>query len=708
MRLRQVFTVYAKELRETLRDRRTLFVMVLLPLVMYPISAIVAVEWFISHEAGRQAKRSRVVVGGAAEEAGALVEALRAPETRLEVVVVPNLVVDRGRGTAALAGAGADAIVEPPEGFAAALREGRPAAVRVYFDASSDVSKLAQHRIVGALEGLAQAERARRLARHGLEPSFLEPVPLEPVNLATRAKVGRTELAKVLPFVLVLMLLMGSFYPAIDLTAGEKERGTLEPLFATPVSRQAIVAGKFLTVATVSALTGVLNVTCMAAAGLWIARSAADAAGHGLPLGSLARALPWGAIGLGLLALAIATLLFSALMMAVAALARNFKEAQNFLTPVYLVASLPAMSAWLPGTSLGYAEALIPIANVTLLLKDAISGALAPGPAAAALAATAVYAALSMAAASRIYESERLLFAPEEARGAGRSFLMAFLRGGRAGGGEGGRAGVGAGAGAGENPHFLRPSPLEPGEAMAVFAIAAMLLIVFGPTLQRRGLGGMAAAQVLLIGLPAVVAARALTGSAIAALGVRLPPARQLVGAALIGASAWYVIVAIILPVQQWILPIPKELVREIERAAMPAGASLVAVLLGTAVAPAICEELLCRGALTRGLRGALGPTGAVLVSAGLFGLLHFSVHRFLPTFAIGLVLGAVTLVTRSVVASMVVHALHNAALILLSGPRGAGAAAWIEAHPAAGGALALAALGTGFALVLLPREAAK
>ena len=659
---RDVYTVYRKELRETLRDRRTLAIMILLPLLLYPLMTVVVSEWVISHELERRRTASRIQVVGAVDEAEDLVRALRTPAEgtgprAVEVRPGPYAAPPAGAGKQALAPY--HAVVEVPPGWRAALEAGRAGAVRVYYDGADDDSAQAHERVEEAIEALGQAEKARRLGAHGLDPRFADPVAVEARNLASRAKLGRKEISKTLPFILILMTLLGSFYPAIDLTAGEKERGTLEPLLATPMSRQAIVGGKYLCVATVSALTAFLNLLCMALAALWIVRSAASAAGKGgLALGALAGAFPWSAAGLALIGLAGATLLFSGVMMAIASLARNFKEAQNYLTPVHMVMSIPAMVAFLPGTSLDYGTAFIPVANVTLLLKDATAGTLAFGPAACALLAIGIYAGLAMALAARIYDSERLLFAPE-ASGPRRSLrerlgeLFTPGRGGKAGGGGGG-----GGGGA--------TSDLGPANALALFAVVAVLLVYLGPDLQRRGPLGLAASQWLLIGLPTLFVASRRPRGLVDGLALTLPSPRHALGAALVGLSAWGVLAYAVLPIQERLFPAPRALAEELERMLAPEGTSALEMLFAAALTPAICEELLCRGALARSLRGPLGDWGAILVSALLFAILHLSPYRLLPTFALGILLAVVAFSARSTVASMIVHLLNNATIALL------------------------------------------
>ena len=348
--MRGAFTVYKKELRETLRDRRTLIVMVLLPLVIYPVMAVVASQMVISHQVKRMASRSQVVVRGTPGDVRPFIEALRAPELRVDPIHQTGQTPEPPERL--LAGA-VDALV-------AVEREpvGGSWKISVHVDSTRDQSLLAAQRIDKAVAALTTAEIDRRLAQRGLSREVIEPVQATTIDVASRAKLGRAEAGKALPFVIVVMVLMGSFYPAIDIAAGEKERGTLEALLSTPLPRRSIVFGKYLAVATISFLTGLLNILFVGITILWVARSAVAARGGSFGVGDLLAAIPWGAVALGIVALACAAALFSGIMIAIASLARNFKEAQNYLAPVHFVATVPAMTAFLPGTGLDYGTAM--------------------------------------------------------------------------------------------------------------------------------------------------------------------------------------------------------------------------------------------------------------------------------------------------------------------------------------------------------------
>ncbi len=204
--------------------------------------------------------------------------------------------------------------------------------------------------------------------------------------------------------------------------------------------------------------------------------------------------------------------------------------------------------------------------------------------------------------------------------------------------------------------------------ALALFFGCAVLLIVFGPPLQSQGLLGIAASEALLLAAPVLVAAAATRGGIVATLGLHRPRPRDLLVAALIGTTAWYAL-AIVVAIQEQLLPAPHELTEQLEALVTPRG-SPIPYVLALGVVPGICEELLCRGVVARALRPKLGVTGATLLSAFLFAMLHLSIYRFLPTFLLGLVLAQVMFRTGSLWPAMLVHALNNSVIVLLSWAR--------------------------------------
>ncbi len=652
--------VYRKELRETLRDRRTLLVMVLLPLALYPLVGVGVSQWVGAQQAAREEQPSRIGIAG--RPWPALATALAGKTLRSSELARPPA----EREHALRAGA-VDAVLTVPEGAEARLAAEGTVELALLYDETRESSSLARQRVLDALARLEKQIRAERLKARSLPPSLIAPLKTVERSTARPREVGAHLLSGVLPMLVVLMVLLGAFYPAIDLTAGEKERGTLETLFTTPVPRGALVAGKFLAVATIATLTGILNLGSL---GLTVGLGFGAAFKAAGITGAL---IPWSALALTALALVPSALFFSAVMVAVAAIARSFKEAQNLLTPVYLVCVLPAMVAQLPGFSLTPLTALVPVVNISLLARDLIAGKAQLLPATLALVATLAYALVALRIAGRIWQSERMLFAPEQRPGAARRAP-------------------------------LRPRPL-PAEAAFLLLLVMALILLVGNPLQARGLvSGILVTEWGLIALPVIALVRFGRLEPGAALGLRVPSPRALLGALLAGASAWYLVGVLVESVQQRVLPIPRELLDEIRKTLFSVERPLAVDLFALALSPAICEELLFRGVLLRaswrpsaaGARAAspLATPAAVVLNGLLFALFHLSIYRLLPTFLLGAVLALTAMRTGSILPAMLFHLLNNAAAILAG-------------RQASGVSLEAAGLGSSFSLPLAAGAAA-
>jgi sodium transport system permease protein len=629
-----VLLVAGKELRETLRDRRTLTVMVLFPLVVYPLVSLATVQ-VLSSRLGRAEKEpARVAIAGPQ----ALVDKLRARLTARQHDGRPDFTLAPPPATAAdVQARRVDAAVvldSPPGGTAG----GAPSA-RILFDETDERSRTARTRLEEALAA-------------GPDPACLAPYAVTVEGVAARTAMGGYLLSRILPLVIVVMVMLGAFHPAIDITAGERERSTLETTLSAPIPRASLMTGKVVAVATLAALSGVLNLASMSITVLEGARMASAGA---------TLSLPWANAGAAaLLVIPPAAFLFASVMVAIGALARSFKEAQTLLTPVYFLCMAPALLAALGDFELRGVTPFVPGVGITLLARDVIAGHASVGVTIAVFASSVGYGAAALALACRLYDSERLLGADDAGLGL-RAWLRHLLLGPRAGG---------AAA-----PETIDAPPTA-GHAIALFGVAVIVLLAFIPVQQWRLALGLALFEwVGLLGLTAAYA-RGSGRRLSAVLRLRAPSASAVVGALLIGSSAWLVVGLLV----EWILPPPKELVENLRRAITPAegGSAFVVALLLTAVTPAVCEEALFRGPILRGLRTRFSAFGSAVLTGLLFGLYHGNVWRFLPTALLGFALSAIALAADSIVPAMIAHFANNACIIVLAsvGLDEAGAAA--------------------------------
>jgi sodium transport system permease protein len=615
MRFADVMLVAGKELRETLRDRRTLAIMILFPLVVYPVVSLATAQVMATRVNKSDTEVARVAVSGPAQ----LTNGVRARleqrhDARGDVAVSPSP-------------ATADDVMA---GHLDALVEVAPAAIptaRILFDETRDRSRAARERVADALAGSTDpaCAAAYSVSTHGIAP---------------RKAVGGYLLSKVMPLVIVVMVMLGAFHPAIDITAGERERGTLETTLSAPIARSALMAGKVVAVGTLASISGMLNLASMSLTVL---------AGARLAIAAPPLSLPWLKVAAAFAVVPPAAFLFASVMVAIGALARSFKEAQTLLTPVYFLCMAPSLIAALGDFELSGAAAFIPGVGVTLLARDIIIGHATFLATAAVLISTTVYGAAALVLAARLYDSERLL-GSDETDVSLRAWLRHLVFGHR-----GSRAEAAAVAPA--------TAPTA-GHALALYAIAWLMLFAFAP-LQAWRLGpGLAAFQwVGLLGL-VVAYARGSGRPLREVLRLRRPSLASLAGGMLFGLSAWLVVGLL----ADWLLPAPKQVVESLRHALSPteSGRGFALTLLLVAVSPAICEEALFRGPILRGLTTRFSPLGAALLTGILFGLFHGDIWRFVPSAILGVGLSAIALASDSIVPAMVAHFLNNACLLVV------------------------------------------
>jgi sodium transport system permease protein len=406
MTLRDTLTVYRKELRDTLRDRRTLISMFLVPAVIMP--AIFFLFGAATYHVVKKAHAQPPVVavlGGA--DSPAVRAALNA-QPAFVVVSAPDDWRER------IADKRLRAVVEIPANFEASLAVNASTEVKIFHYEGELKSGFAVGELRKFFSELRERTLTERLTARALPASFARPFEIRTENVAPPEKVGGNTFGGFIPYLLILLSFTGVIYPAIDLMAGEKERGTLETLLCSPASRLGIVLGKFLLVLTVSLTTvacSLLSMTVSLLAGglvmLGSGRMAAQLSGEsGAALPSLD---PLGLVGVVILVLPLAVF-FAAVALAISLFARTQKEAQTYIAPLVAVVLLPAVAGMLPGVELGSALALVPVLNVALACKALVSGVWPWTQLALIFGSTCLYAAAAVAACVRMFSRESVLF----------------------------------------------------------------------------------------------------------------------------------------------------------------------------------------------------------------------------------------------------------------------------------------------------------
>jgi sodium transport system permease protein len=623
--LANVGKVFRKELRETIRDRRTLIVMLVVPIFLYPVLLIIVQQLALFGQRQLEEAPVTIVTQGGSAEALALLHEDPGITLRSDVAAEPGAIATGER----------DALLrfEPVE-------PGEPQRVHLYFDASRERSVRARSLAIERLSEWGDALLAERLAHHGLPADFAMPVAIADSSVASARRMGGYALGRFLPMILILMTLLGAFYPAIDLSAGEKERGTLETLLTAPIPPREAVAGKFLTVTVIALGAATLNLASML---LTFQYAALQFTG----MLDIELRLPWTTILLVILFLVPLAVFFAAVFLGLALRAESFKEAQNALTPVQLASMVPMVLPVIPGMALTYPMAMVPIGGVALLFRELMAGEARMGPALVALATTMLYAGLALRFAAASFGREEVLFG-SGARGASPQPLRLWLAAWRAG------------------PRRA----LRPAEALAFVAVVALLYFYLGITLMiRAGEAGILLSQLLLLALPALIFVGAGPFRARETFALALPTGRQLAASFLVILGAvpigWLLAWA-----QNLVMDVPQEFLtalQELIRADSPG--EIAWLLLLVAFTPAICEELVFRGVLLRGLVNGMTPLRAVGLSAAIFGAFHLSTEtaiRFLPSAWLGLLLGYAVWRTGSLLVGVVMHFVNNGLAVVL------------------------------------------
>jgi sodium transport system permease protein len=300
------------------------------------------------------------------------------------------------------------AAVEFPAGLESALSAAttlaEPPKVKIYYYQTETRSEGAVERIEELVSNYRHDVVGRRLETQGMSRASVDPIEIKQENVAAEEKVAGSRFAVILPYFIVFLCFMGAMGPAMDLTAGEKERGTLETILARAVGRDDLVLGKFLLVLTTSLVTAVMSL----ASYTFTMRFSASYVQQ-MTAGRNFTISPQALLSVFLVVLPMA-ILFSAAIFAVALLAKNFKEAQNYVGPMMFVVILPAMAGMLPGVELNAGLAMVPILNVSLAAKELLTGSFPLGHLAIVFASTSVFAAIALLAAFRMFQTESVLF----------------------------------------------------------------------------------------------------------------------------------------------------------------------------------------------------------------------------------------------------------------------------------------------------------
>jgi sodium transport system permease protein len=700
MNWQNVRLILGREVRDQLRDRRTLFMIAVLPLLLYPLlgMSFLQVSQFLKQHPTRV-----LIVGGAeladrdapprlfnqdgtrfdpalfgkaedtelleltfadpaelspsggnqnAADDEALANAARSRmrEKQYDAVIYfpPHFVEELQDFRAEMKGRGGqrrgtDAAPRAPEPDGAVDRQvaqdtssPRIPSPVIFYNTGREASQVARARIESVLYGWTGKVGEQNLIDSDVPKSAARPFTLQSNDVAEAGRRDAVTWAKILPFVLMIWALTGAFYPAVDLCAGEKERGTLETLLCSPAGRSEIVVGKLLTVMAFSMATAVLNLASMGITGVIVLTNLPQV-GQAMSLGMP----PVSAIVWLALALPPVSAFFGALAVALAAFARSTKEGQYYLMPLILVTMPLMILPMQPSMELTLGTSLIPVTGLMLLLRELVMSnfVAAATYAAPVIAVTLTGCFFAVRWAIDQFNSESVLFRESE-----RLDLGLWLK------------------------HLMADRNATPTAAMAISCGVLILLIRFftGIILPRpattEGLIVMQAVTLIaFIAAPALIMTCVLTRSPRRTLSLHLPPWKTIPAVVLLAVS-FHPLATVLQEILKTLYPIDTAGISAV--VAQYAEIPFVWMVLVLAILPAICEELAYRGFVLSGMREAGHPWRAILVSAFFFGVTHaFMVQQSISATIFGVLLGYLAVRSGSILCPILFHMIHNSLL---------------------------------------------
>lgn len=687
MSSRRLQRLCLKELRETLRDRRTIITLVLMPLLVYPLLSMTMQRFLLTSSAKQETLFYTIGVNNDQVARSVLENMELAKFIQARVQSTTSTIQRRDHSetddlslptTAPSVPADLAKPPEPAEKLTAAIPDFRVLSVDEDWQASiadgtldvfvevlseippngAAISWSQLHYRVHYVENDLRSEQAlfhfqqlvqrideqfasEALSRSGTPPAWPLKITALPVTIP---KSGISSLVTMIPLVLILMTITGAVYPAIDLTAGERERGTMEILIASPAPRWSLLFAKYVAVVTVALLTALANLGSMFTT-LYVTGLGKALLGE--------QALSFTALSQVFCLLVLFAMFFSAVMLTLTSFAKSFKEAQAYLIPVMLLALAPGVLSLIPGIEFTPLLACIPLVNIVLLARDLLLGRADLALALAAIVSTMVYAGAAIGIAARLFGNDAVLHG---SRGSWKEL-------------------------------FSRPldSHVYPRfDQMALFL--AMLFPVY--FILSNLVGQLKDSSIsfrlilnivitaLLFGIMPWLYCRFERINTTSTFRLKLPKAALtpvfMLAALALATSLWMAAHELFLA-SRWLG------IQTLRDEQVKAAQALIIqfrtispwlVLLSFALTPALFEEFFFRGFVFSSL-SQLSRPGAILVSAILFGLFHvvtgsvLAIERFLPTTLMGIFLGWLAYRTLSLWPGVLLHAAHNGLLLM-------------------------------------------
>jgi sodium transport system permease protein len=395
MNWKNIKLIFIKELVGTVRDKRTIIAMIIIPLIFYPL-LFMGIGYFnqMGNEKSEEAISKIIIIG--AEFSPPLVKYFQ-NNPKIEILSIQNnplLKLEKGE---------VQLILIIPSDFKDRIEEGESCPLILKYDATETKSRIAQKRINQAIAEYEKEIISQRLSIMHLKEEFIRPLILQTENVASPQKVTGSLLGVLLPYLIVMLIFVGAMHTAVDITAGEKERGTITTLLVSQINRLEIVLGKCFAVMLISFISMILGLIGLTLA--FLSGTSIVGGIEGVEFG-----ISFCTIFLLFLVLLPLVGLASAVLIMVGIFARNIKEASSYITPIYMLTVFLGIISISQGIELSGKMFLVPVLNSSFVFKEILMGKIYWSHIITTFSANMVIAALALLGATRLFTKEEVLF----------------------------------------------------------------------------------------------------------------------------------------------------------------------------------------------------------------------------------------------------------------------------------------------------------
>lgn len=394
MRTNIVLTIFRKEILEVLRDKRMLYLIILLPFFLYPVLFTIIGKVGASQQDKLATQKVQIYLNPEAKKTP--IYQFLSQDTTLDVKLMAfdRATIDTLKNTIG---------IQVAPDYVEKIAAKGSAQITLFVDESKDVLSSRQGLIMAQLQALNQQIVSARLQEAQLDGALIQPLLIQSENLASEEQIMGKIMGGFLPMLILLFIFVGCVYIAIDITAGEKERRTLQTLYSTTASKSEIIGGKFLAVASVGVVSAAMNILSLLVAMQIQIRM------MGENVNTLSFSIePMGWFWLALLTL-LSTIFLGALSLAVVLLANSYKEAQSYVSPMMMLVLVPTMIAQMPGMELNSSTMMVPMLNISLAIGAIVKGSVEPTQMLTVAGMALVYALFALWLASRSFGNESVV-----------------------------------------------------------------------------------------------------------------------------------------------------------------------------------------------------------------------------------------------------------------------------------------------------------